>query len=96
MSFMKTMDPGDGIDDNGGNPQTLKKNYLYATWSWPSNCSNPSGFDVVFCTGTDPTATGNYIVPIQKALGADRGLQIALPIKTTITGVNAFVRATYA
>jgi len=93
---MRMIDTGDGLDDNGGSPQSLKKNYLYATWVWPANFPAPSAFEVVFCTGTDPTVTNNYLVPIQEALPTDRGLQIALPIKTTITGVNAFVRAVYA
>jgi len=93
---MKFVDPGDGIDDNSGTPQTLKKNYLYATWGWPTNVPLPSSFEVVFFTGTDPTVTNNYVAPIQKALPTDRGLQIALPIKTTLTGINVAVRAVYA
>lgn len=92
---MRSLDTGDGIDDNGGVPRTLLRNYLYTTWTWPANAPDPLAFEVIFFTGTDPAVTNNYLVPIQKALPSDRGLQIALPIKTTITNVNTAVRAIY-
>ena len=93
---MRFLDTGDGLDDNGGAPRTLKKQYLYTTWGWPATVADPMAFEVVFCLGTDPTATGTYIAPIHRALGNDRGLQITVPVKTTLTGVNSYVRAIYA
>jgi hypothetical protein len=93
---MRFLDTGDGVDDNGGVPKTVKKKYLYTTWSWPATAPTPSAFEVVFCIGTDPSATDTYIVPIQRALGTDRGLQVAIPIRTALTGVNSYVRALYA
>ena len=92
---MRYTDPGDGIDDNGGNPRTLAKNYIYVTWAWPSNMANPSSFEVAIYIGTDPTATNTYVVPLQKTLGSDRAVQVMVPIKTTLTGINASVRAIY-
>ena len=92
---MKFVDTGDGIDDNGGSPQTVKKDYIYVTWGWNSNYTAPLNFEIAIFTGTDPTASSNYIVPIQKALPTDRALQVNVPIKTQLTGLNSAVRAIY-
>lgn len=93
---MKYLDIGDGVDDNAGAPRTVKRKYLYVTWGWPSTANNPSSFEVVICIGTDPTATNTYVVPIQKTLGTDRAIQVAVPVKTALTGINSYVRALYA
>ena len=92
---MKFVDTGDGIDDNGGSPQTVKKDYIYVTWGWNSNYTAPLNFEIAIFTGTDPTASSNYIVPIQKALPTDRALQVNVPIKTQLTGLNSAVRAIF-
>ena len=94
---MKMAPSSDGIDDNGGNPQTLKLNYLYATWGWPSNVPLPAWFEVVFYIGTNPSIPGTYIQGIQKVQPTENHeCQISVPIKTTLTGINVAVRAIYA
>jgi len=93
----RLIDPGDGLDNNGGSPQTLAKSYLYATWGWPAQIPLPAWFEVVFYIGTNPSIPGTYIVPIQKVQPTENHeCQISVPIKTALTGVNVAVRAVYA
>ena len=92
---MRMMDQGDGIDDNGGVPLTLKKNYIYVTWQWPANVANPTAFEVAIFTGTDPSVTNNYVVDLIRCLGTDRALQVAVPVKVQTSNINPAVRAVF-
>lgn len=94
MRYMEK-DWGDGVDDNGGNPRTVKKKWITVTWQFPAGVTC-TGFEIAIFTGTDPAATDAYLVPLQKALPADRKLVVAVAPNTTITNVNAAVRALYA
>ena len=91
---MMNDDWNDGVSDNSGSPQTLKKKWITVTWQFPTGVSCP-GFEVAIYTGTDPTITDNYLVPIQKALPTDTRLVVAVTPNATISNINASVRALY-
>ncbi len=70
--------------------------WLTVTWDWPANNTQPTGFEVIAFTGTDPTATDNYLFPI--ATVGPTALSYSAPVQltTSLSNVNAAVRAIYA
>jgi len=92
---MQQDDWNDGVDDNGGNPRTVKKKWITVTWQFPSGVTC-NGFEIAIFTGTNPANTDAYLVPIQQVLPGDRKLVVAVAPNTTISNVNAAVRALYA
>ena len=85
---------GDGITGGGGSPGVLAKQFIYVTWTWGANLVNPSWFEIVAYTGTDPTQTDTYVFD-QKTPGTERHLQIAVTPSTNLVGIKAAVRAIY-
>ena len=92
------IDAGGGGVGGGSSPGFFGLQYLYVTWLWPANVPNPTGgFDVIFYTGTDPTNTNNYVFsPADHCEPTDRQFQRPCAPGTSLTGVNAAVRAVYA
>ena len=86
---------GDGIGNVGGGPTWLNRQYVYVTWTWPSNVPNPPYFEVVAYTGTDPSQTDTYVFQAQTVPGTDRHLQMVITPTTNVTGIQAAVRSVY-
>ena len=93
---MRFYDPGDGINNNGGSPTTIIRNHITVSWLWPSNCANPAYFEVVCYTGADASATSSYLFAPIQVHGMDRTLVTPISPGTSMTGINASVRAFYA
>ena len=87
---------GDGIGNSGGNPAWLARQYVFITWQWPTNTANPSYFEVIAYTGTDPSQTDTYVFAPQRVPGTDRHLQMVLTPTANVTGIQAAVRSIYA
>lgn len=87
-------DWGDGVEDNDGTPRTVKRKWITVTWQFPTTVT-VAGFEVAIFFGTDPAASDNYLVPIQKALPGDREVEVAVAPTVTLSNVNAAVRAIY-
>lgn len=101
MKLDKIMDPGDngnggGTGTGGGGGTLFGRKTLTVNWSFPSNAPNPSAFEVVVFTGTDPTDTTKYLINPVQTTGADRSYECSIFPKTTLSNVNAAVRAIYA
>lgn len=90
------MGTGDGVTGTGGGggPAWLAKQFIYVTWIWPSNAANPSWFEIVTYTGTDPTQTDTYVFD-QKVPGTERHLQMVVTPSVDLVGIKAAVRAIY-
>jgi hypothetical protein len=102
MRLDKSMDdPGDagngggGVTPGGGGTLYTRKT-ITITWAFPANSPNPEAFEVVAFTGTDPTDTTAYLFAPVRVLGADREFKRSIFPKTSLTNVNAAVRAVYA
>ena len=89
-------DWNDGVDDNGGVPRTVKKNWLDINWAFPANAPAPLSFTVVAFTGTDPTNTASYLFQPMTMLPTDRRLVVAISPNVSVANINAAVRADYA
>lgn len=89
-------DWGDGVDDNGGVPRTVKKTWLDINWAFPANAPAPASFTVVVFTGTDPTNTANYLFQPVVMPSTDRRLVKAISPNISVANINAAVRADYA
>lgn len=95
------LDPGDRESGGGGTTGKGSGGTLYGrktitiTWSFPANAPDPDAFDVVAFTGTDPTDTTSYLFAPVRVLGKDREFKQSIFPKTTLSNVNAAVRAVY-
>lgn len=99
--YQLTIDDGGGgttpTGGSGGGPATINPGWLNINWTF-SSMYEPLivGFDVVAYTGSDPTDSTKYLFAIQRVNPNVRQLvKSILPI-TTLTNVNASVRAVYA
>ena len=70
--------------------------WLTVSWTWPTNFPTPTGFLVAIFTGSDPTNTSNYLVPVVTVGESARSYSIAVTPTTAMTVVNAAVEALYA
>jgi hypothetical protein len=70
--------------------------WLTIAWTWPNNYPKPAGFEVVAFTGSDPTVAADYLFDITTVEASVRTLTVAVTPTTTMSTVNAAVRAIYA
>lgn len=92
---MRFLDPPDGTT-GGSSPSSVAKNYIDINWLWPATTPNPAYFEVVAFTGTDPTASTNYLFAPMRVPGSDRRLVTTITPLSTYSNVNAAVRPIYA
>jgi hypothetical protein len=69
---------------------------LTISWTWPSNYPTPSGFNVVAFTGSDPTATANYLFDMVTVGATATSYTVAVCPTSAMSVVNAAVRSIYA
>lgn len=97
----QTMDDGSGgstsTGGSGGGPATINPVWLDINWIFSSTYEPLIlGFDVIAYTGTDPLDASKYLFSVQRVNPNVRRLVKSILPTTTITNVNASVRAVYA
>ncbi len=85
---------GTTVNTNGG-LTAISPIWLTITWTWPTGYPTPSGFNVVVFTGSDPTATANYLAPITTVGASVLDYTFAVTPNSTLSDVNAAVEAIY-
>ena len=81
---------------SSGGLTTAAPVWLTIDWTWDSTFPTPNSFQVVAFTGSDPTATANYLFDIKTVVPSARSLVVPVTPTSTMGGVNAAVRAVYA
>lgn len=88
-------DTGAGLVTTGGGTTAYEQQWLEAVWTLPTGAPIPDNFEVAFFTGSDPTATDVFILPIQEVPSSDRSLVVSISALATLTNVRAAVRSVY-
>ncbi len=101
MVQMRTIDDDSGGTSppcgSGGGPASVNPGWLDVNWTFPPEFQNLLlGFDVVAYTGTDPTDASKYFFQIVRVNPDVRRLVKSIKPTSTMSNVNASVRAVYA
>ncbi len=86
----------DGITVTASGATAVAKVWLTITWTWSNNFPAPTGFNVIAFTGSDPTAAANYLFDMITVVANARSYAIAVTPTSSMSTVNAAVRAIYA
>jgi predicted phage tail protein len=70
--------------------------WLTISWTWPGNYPTPSAFNVIAFTGSDPTATANYLFDMVTVGPSTTSYTVAVTPTSAMSIVNAAVRSVYA
>ena len=84
------------VGGGGGSTNINQNRTVSVTWAMPAGAPNPSYFQVLLFTGSDPTNTANQLATGQTVDGTARSMSLQMGVPAAgISALNAAVRAVW-